>query len=263
MGRILCIGDQHGGFKAVKQVLERCNFNYLEDKLINLGDVCDGWSETAQLVQFWIEFKEKCKHEPIFLRGNHDKWCEDWLLTGSVHPYWLDNGGNSTRDSYINNPVLMVSDEHKKFFRNLHNYYIDEENRGFVHGGFISRKGLGHEPYQATYYWDRDLWNLALMSDGRVHEGPENYRRFEKHKEIYIGHTSTENWKCKPHYLEWTDDLRQRQNAPITIPMNRCNVWNVDTGGGFGGKLTVLDIDTKEFWQSDFVKDLYPDEKGR
>lgn len=45
--------------------------------------------------------------------------------------------------------------------------------------------------------------------------------------------------------------------------MNRCNVWNLDTGSGFSGKLTIMDIDTKEFWQSDFVRELYPNENGR
>jgi serine/threonine protein phosphatase 1 len=45
--------------------------------------------------------------------------------------------------------------------------------------------------------------------------------------------------------------------------MHASNVWNIDTGAGFWGKLSALDIDTKEFWQSEPVKDLYPGEKGR
>jgi serine/threonine protein phosphatase 1 len=45
--------------------------------------------------------------------------------------------------------------------------------------------------------------------------------------------------------------------------MNKCNVWNVDTGAAFTGRITVMDIDTKRYWQSDVVKDLYPGEPGR
>ena len=45
--------------------------------------------------------------------------------------------------------------------------------------------------------------------------------------------------------------------------MNRCNVWNLDTGGGYEGRLTIMDINTKEFWQSDNMKTLYPNERGR
>ena len=45
--------------------------------------------------------------------------------------------------------------------------------------------------------------------------------------------------------------------------MCRCNVWNLDTGGGYEGKLTVMDVETKELWQSDFVNTLYSNERGR
>lgn len=36
-----------------------------------------------------------------------------------------------------------------------------------------------------------------------------------------------------------------------------------DVHGGYKGKLTIMDIDTKEFWQSDFLDILYPDDLGR
>ena len=42
-----------------------------------------------------------------------------------------------------------------------------------------------------------------------------------------------------------------------------CNVGNLDTGAAFTGKLSLMDINTKEFWQSDPVWKLYPGEKGR
>jgi serine/threonine protein phosphatase 1 len=45
--------------------------------------------------------------------------------------------------------------------------------------------------------------------------------------------------------------------------MQACNVWNVDTGAAFLGKLSALNVETKDFWQSDIVQQLYPNEKGR
>jgi serine/threonine protein phosphatase 1 len=45
--------------------------------------------------------------------------------------------------------------------------------------------------------------------------------------------------------------------------MNACNVWNIDTGAAFSGKVSALDIDSKEFKQSNPVRDLYPGETGR
>ena len=46
-----------------------------------------------------------------------------------------------------------------------------------------------------------------------------------------------------------------------TIPIQGCNVWNVDTGAAFTGPLTILDADTKQYWQSDPVQTLYPERK--
>ena len=69
-------------------------------------------------------------------------------------------------------------------------------------------------------------------------------RRFEHYSEIYIGHTPTTNYNQ-------------------TFPMKAYKLWNIDTGAGFKGKLTIMDVDTKEFWQSDVLPSLYPTEKGR
>ena len=41
MGRILVIGDIHGGIRALRQVFERADVT-VSDKLIFLGDYVDG-----------------------------------------------------------------------------------------------------------------------------------------------------------------------------------------------------------------------------
>lgn len=264
--RTLVVGDIHGGVKSLLQVLNRCNFDVYEDKLICLGDYVDGWSESADVVQTLIELKKTCNFEPILLRGNHDVWCQEWLNMGIQKPIWVVQGGQATIDSYVKTGYI-TNQEHKDFFNQLHNYYVDEENRGFVHGGFISKNGIGHDAYESDYYWDRDLWSLALLQHNKdtddIPAGDvSKMKRFYEHKEVYIGHTSTGNWLVKPHLPEYQIEQQPKQGR-IVVPMNRCNVWNMDTGGGFEGRLTIMDIDTKEFWQSDDLKTLYPNERGR
>jgi len=259
--RTLVVGDIHGALKALQQCFERAEVG-LNDLVIFLGDYVDGWPESAELIEFLIEFEKKQKVKPIFIRGNHDKWCEDWLKTGSKSNIWISQGGKSTFDSYIKTKYL-IKDSHRMFFHKMHNYYVDDKNRGFVHGGFRSKKGLGHEAYESDYYWDRDLWQLVLMLDGRVHEkAPKHAKRMYKHNEIYIGHTSTFNWDVKPHLREYNDP-RQPKNGGIIVPMKRCNVWNLDTGAGYDGRLSIMNIDTESYWQSDDVKTLYPNDRGR
>jgi serine/threonine protein phosphatase 1 len=86
---------------------------------------------------------------------------------------------------------------------------------------------------------------MALTMDKRIGKDSPYYpKRLKLFNEIYIGHTPT---------LFYDQDF----------PMNGANVWNIDTGAAFKGKLSILDIDTKEYWQSDRVADMYPGEKGR
>jgi len=42
MAKRYVIGDIHGAYKALIQVLNKVGFDYDNDELIGLGDVCDG-----------------------------------------------------------------------------------------------------------------------------------------------------------------------------------------------------------------------------
>jgi len=52
--------------------------------------------------------------------------------------------------------------------------------------------------------------------------------------------------------------LKNRRTEFVRFP-----IWAVDTGGGWSGKLTIMDIDSYEYRQSDLVPDLYPHIQGR
>ena len=124
-------------------------------------------------------------------------------------------------------------------------YHIDEENRLFCHAGFANVRGPQYEYHSHTPYWDRSLWEMACALDPDLSEEDDRYpKRLLLFTEIYIGHT------------------------PVTrigreVPVNFANVWNIDTGAAFKGKLSVIDIESKTVWQSDPVWTLYPGETGR
>lgn len=257
--RELVIGDIHGGWRALIQVLVRCNYDPANDRIIFLGDYVDGWPGSAEVIQSLINLKKEATYDHIFIRGNHDKWCEDWLLMGQAPIIWTQQGGQATIDSYICTGHI-ASEEHKDFFRNMKNWYIDDENRGFVHGGYSSTKGLGHQSYQSDYYWMRDLLEIAMVGQAQFESDGIRPRVLRAHSEIYVGHTSTLNYKYSKRIPPPEGyELKQK----IVTPMNLCNLWNLDTGGGFGGRLTVMDVNTKQYWQSDLLKELYPKQLGR
>ena len=244
MNRKLVIGDIHGGLKAIHQVLERANVTQ-KDILIFLGDYVDGWSESPAVLDFLIALQKK---QPcIFIRGNHDELLLDWLLGNNENideKLWFQHGGEATVKSY-QNIDSETKEKHIDFLKSLQDYYLDTENRLFIHAGFTNMKGVDYEYFKPLFYWDRTLWETALALDPNLSKDAITYpNRLTIYKEIYIGHTPV-------------------TKINETVPVNKACVWNVDTGAAFKGKLTIMDIDTKEFWQSDALPELYPNENGR
>lgn len=241
MKRSLVIGDIHGGLKAVHQLFKKATVT-TADKLIFLGDYVDGWSESAGVVDYMIELSKT--HSCVFIKGNHDAWCEEWLRTGGADPTWLFHGGQETVDSYATAGTAKKL-LHLNFFTQMPYYYIDEQNRLFIHAGFTSMHGPKNEFHNSNFSWDRTLWETALVMDKRIKKDSVLFpKRLKLFNEIYIGHTPTQYYN-------------------VDEPMQGCNVWNLDTGAAFYGKLSMMDIETKKFWQSGPVHMLYPAELGR
>ena len=239
--RTLVIGDIHSGLKALKQVLNKADLRS-EDHLIFLGDYVDGWSEAVPTVDFLIQLRSS--YRCTFIRGNHDELCRDWLLSDVDNPLWLQHGGQATMDSYRKSDE-STKEIHEKFYAGLENYFLDDRNRLFIHAGFTNLKGIDFEYFTKTFYWDRTLWELALALSPNLSPDDLFYpKRLTNYKEIFIGHTPV-------------------VRIGRTTPLNAANVWNIDTGAAFNGPLTIMDVDTKEFWQSDPVYTFYPDETGR
>lgn len=241
MKRTLVIGDIHGGLRALHQILEKASVNK-EDTLIFLGDYVDGWSESPQVIDFLIGLSQK--QMCIFIRGNHDELLLNWLQSYRDNPLWFEHGGQATVLAYAN-VDKTTKQKHIEFLLNLVNYYLDSSNRLFVHAGFTNLNGVNHEYFPKMFYWERTLWEMAVSLDKSMSSEDVLYpKRLKLYKEIYIGHTPV-------------------TRIDKTTPVQMANVWNIDTGAAFLGPLTILDIDTKEYWQSDALPLLYPEEKGR
>lgn len=252
--RVLCIGDIHGSYLALKQVLVRSNFDYEDDLLITIGDIVDGGSDSFMVVEELLKIKNR-----IDIRGNHDEWFRKFLEYG-LHEIQWGMGALATAKSYakgigfdlkhqrlsgydkeaymLNLNSGQVPESHKIFFKKQINYYKDKNKNLFIHGGFNRMNTIsGNLPY--TLMWDRHLWNAAMA----VKDTLMNLIYEEDFNQIFIGHTST---------LFWGTDK----------PIKADKIWNLDTGaGGSNGKLTIMDIETNEFWQSDLVGTLYPKDK--
>jgi serine/threonine protein phosphatase 1 len=239
--RTLVIGDIHGGLRALHQIIERAKVTP-NDTLIFLGDYVDGWSQSPQVIDYLMALKTT--HNCFCLLGNHDELLLDWLTKNKDNPLWYKHGGESTVLAYSNVNAETIK-KHIEFLQSLATHYLDEQNRLFIHAGFTNMNGIDYEYYPRLFYWDRSLWETALALDKNMKTDDVHYpKRLTLYTEIYIGHTPV-----------------SRINK--TIPVQMANVWNVDTSAAFEGSLTIMDVDTKEFWQSEPLPSLYPNEKGR
>jgi len=265
MGRTLVIGDIHGAYEAMLQVMERSDFDREKDRLICMGDVADRRPHVKECTALLLQVKDL-----VMILGNHDKWAMEWMsrvgeqmwnagdsdssaagktlrksfdvndLYETASEVWLTQGGSDTIVSYSEG----VPPEHFELLRQAKYYHI-EGNRVFVHGGFNHRKPLdGQDP--EDFLWDRSLVDFALKHC-------ESGTRLGGFDEIYVGHTPTINIHVSASGRSALKGAVMEDQT--TRPLQVCNVWMMDTGAGWpGGKLSMMDIDTKEIWQSDAIE---------
>lgn len=245
--RTLVLGDIHGAAKALEQCGERSGFDPDNDLLIQLGDVTDGYPDVYDCVEMLLKVKNL-----IAIKGNHDDWFLEFIST-DFHPQYWSQGGLGTLKSYLDHvgkanmfretscgykTALVSSDipvTHRNFFTHQRLFHIDDRNRCFVHGGFqlgvLFDQQRPQEFFRNRSLWDNAYQHKLLMSGDAVAPVPD-------FSEVYLGHTPTINWG--------TDQ-----------PLNAFNIWNLDTGAGHSGRLTIMDVDTKQYWRSDPLPELY------
>ena len=220
--RKFVIGDIHGYYDEMMELFEVVQFDFETDSLISLGDLVDRGPKPIKVVEKLMTVKNL-----IHILGNHDEWCYQYLVKNNVPDEWVLQGGKSTLESYRNNPEYR--ERHAPFFEKAKLYHIDKENRLFVHGGFNPEIPFSFQcNKKELLIWDRSLVMKAVEYKKNNHEFPE-------FSEIFIGHTPTQ--LLKEH-----------------TPKKLSNLWMLDTGIHISGKLTIMNIETKEFWQSNFKK---------
>jgi serine/threonine protein phosphatase 1 len=230
------IGDIHGKYDALIECLTLCNFNYEEDELICLGDVPDRGDKVVECFDELLKIKNL-----IYILGNHDAWLLNWFNTGDENLAWLQNGGDTTLESYNYSPNI----EHKKLLDKAVYYHIDDNNNLYVHGGYDKSYDIDKQSswnyrhiwggnMHHEYNWNREYWNLAQIWKEYGHDKTKIFdTNFNK---VFIGHTPT------------------NYNNSDTKPVKASNVWNLDQGAAYGKLLTIMNVDTEEYWQSKLTK---------
>ena len=260
-GRRLIVGDIHARYTMLREALDKASFDPDNDILYSVGDLCDRGTEPLETLRYLMSLPD---FRPVL--GNHDEWMEEFLVTERPDDVWFGhNGGNNTYQA-----LLTISDEERKKIRRWLGTFpvIRIENDAIiVHGGFseeytetelinlskihrpvpmskmyspsLIRAGIDLE-WMEGLLWDRDYLFSSIPVNRRGSDfWPEREMPpIETSKTIYIGHTPlvylTDG---KPMYSE------------------KYHLVALDTGAGSGlGPVTVLDMATREYWQSSLSK---------
>jgi serine/threonine protein phosphatase 1 len=158
------------------------------------------------------------------------------MREGWADSIWTSQGGLATMESYELDRA-RVPESHINLLQNAA-LFMELDNRLFVHGGIQPHKELAKQDPE-IFMWDRNLLKDAIKVSQR-----NPHHRYGPWDDIFIGHTTTECYNTLK-------------------PIHACNVWALDTGGGWSGPLTIMNIDSHDYWQSDLVPDLYPHIQGR
>jgi serine/threonine protein phosphatase 1 len=222
------LGDLHCNYKGLMQVLEKVNFNYEKDNLYFIGDLFDGIGKDA----------DKCLLELLKIKnlnpcmGNHDLWVKHWLNKNQKNKTWLKSGGNYTVEKLLNLPYFAVHlttyFQKVKPWYNYNNYFI-------CHAGFDNRKSAINQK-EINFSINRSLFQKAIVCSSQKRLLKFNFNNMDfTFEKVIIGHTPTISGK--PEFVS--------------------NVINIDTGSANTGKLTLMNLNTLEYYQSDLTKKLY------
>lgn len=231
--RKFIIADIHGEYDKLMSCLKAVDFNYNSDQLIQLGDVVDRGPDSFKCVEELLKIKGL-----IPIKGNHDECFRMGFGTGNFP--LINQGCRQTLISYIESLGVgtwpeawkIFPESHIQFFNTQKLYYIDENNNLFVHGGFNRHYLITDENHNDAdvFLWDRDLLAQARSYES-IRDKTYPFKNKNNFNEIFLGHTPVQCFE------------------PNSLPQRYANVNLLDTGCGKGGVLTIMNLDTREYWQ--------------
>lgn len=248
--RRFVVGDIHGGFLALDEILRNIHFDFDNDLLICLGDLVDGWPQSKEVFDLLLTIKNR-----VILRGNHDEMALHYYLNidhskfDNYTTIWMENGAQSTITSL--GDINSINEQHLQLLQKTQLYHIIDNSLLFVHASVpeaaikTNDKGEVFLPLDKVDSNDL-LWSRSLPKEAYINKNNPKFKWGNLFDHIFIGHTKVQN-------------LEDNRTTPLTIG----NVTLLDTGAGSKGPLSVINIDTKEIHQSQNVFTLYPYERGR
>jgi serine/threonine protein phosphatase 1 len=214
-GRIFAIGDIHGFLNKLRELMAKIDPDPLQDELVFLGDYIDRGPQSKEVIDYVLEIKEKYPRS-VFLIGNHEFMFLEYLTNRKEPWTFLLNGGIETVHSY----ELIGDDPEANLpadhyaFFNSLKPYYETEDYIFVHAGLRADVPLQEQTLD-DLLWIRREFIESTHDFGKL---------------VVFGHT------------------------PVPRPLMHHNKLGIDTGAGYGGMLTCVELPSTVFYSASGVK---------
>lgn len=263
-GRDFIIGDLHGCYDLLINLMDHVGFNIEIDRMFSVGDLIDRGPDSLKCLKL---VKEKWFY-PV--KGNHEDMFLKAILQDNGWGNFLGNGGEWIREALTNtdgiealakfidenvpNMITVKGETDGTGFHIIHSEFPDYEHYTdeMVIAGKHQKELMAHDQYgdSLKHMWGRGTFYDAYGADQTEELRLEFQDRLHTHYPdlsiIYAGHTIMRG-----------------------SPLKAGNILNLDTGAfaavagnssflsdGFG--LSMIQHDTKRVWQatSDGIKDV-------
>jgi len=212
--RLFAIGDIHGCFDTLEELVNNKIQLKKSDKLILLGDYIDRGDKSKEVVEYIIDLQKK-GFNILPLMGNHEAMLLDAYDNEKNTLKWIQNGGSETLKSFEISSLKKIEFKYIEFFKKL-KYYYSSGDCLFVHAGFNNSVVNTFSDFYSMLWKCKESYANPLLTN----------------KTIIHGHNPISISKCEERVL------------------SKLNVINIDTGcvykdkEGFG-RLTAYECNNK------------------
>jgi len=130
--RVLVVGDIHGCYNKLIELMDIVEFDPERDFFVFLGDLIDRGGQEFSVVKKVREMVDRrCA---AVIRGNHEQMAVDAFESGEYYrQLWKANGGYTTLESYSKNNADLREDI--EFFKSLPYFWKINDDIICVHAG--------------------------------------------------------------------------------------------------------------------------------
>lgn len=324
------VGDIHGNYQGLLEVLDACAFHKGKDVLYAVGDYFDGPYDLPDTLQVY-EYLKDLGNSFQGILGNHDLGFLDYIYndfnmfwSSFQEAYaWLQQGGSHTLQAFGKRsqevaawlrtlplyrkidissitqgryenllllhgglPVYRANVSSKRCLAILERYpYLEKDSKTAFRELGAKNAWLWKSSLEETQ-WDRSLFgtlflyyikkNKNLIKEDLEYQDVSRALRYSVRARepdsslmkriaswigpnlLGTGHTTTQ---VGTGYLSSSDTY---QPFSLDIPSSGTpgKFLNLDTGGGWGGKISLYCIENNTYYQSALASSYYPDFAG-